>query len=258
MRIFLNEENIEFRHAVSPNLYYEVVGCCDVGLVFLSNDLTVPNIPSRSLFYMDHSLPIISLNDSVTDFGSIVRDNGFGFSSISDDKGVISFYEYVKVLTENAEIRKKMGRNAKKYLRERWNVEKSYEIIMKHISDDVTFFMNYTRKISIGNRQFVYGDLNDKQFDYAKSFAIGENILLTGENLCVELLLEADCTCILLGEIIDCYCPEKANNEILFDIYNKSCSSMDKLLENCNIYSGRWAIIVKILEKTYVLMMQLD
>lgn len=65
--------------------YDRMIGCCDVGLIFLDHRFTIPNFPSRLLSYMQAGLPVLACTDPCTDIGQVVVDGGFGWWCESND-----------------------------------------------------------------------------------------------------------------------------------------------------------------------------
>lgn len=115
-----------------PKAEYEnLIKSCDVGLIFLDYNFTIPNFPSRLLSYMDVGIPVIAATDSSTDIGKIIEDGNFGISCLSND--VESFNQAVKNL-RNKNLRKNMGKNARDFLLKNYTSANSYRILMKHFN----------------------------------------------------------------------------------------------------------------------------
>lgn len=113
-----------------PKEDYEVLAnSCDVGLIFLDKRFTIPNFPSRLLSYMQASMPVLAATDINTDIGEVIEKGGFGSWCESND--VKKFNNKVIQLCD-AELRKQMGTNARKYLENNYTARHSYEIIMSH------------------------------------------------------------------------------------------------------------------------------
>lgn len=109
--------------------YYQVVGSCDIGLVFLDYRFTIPNFPSRILPYMEYKMPIICATDVNTDIKDVVVNNGFGLWC--ESRNTVDFVACVnKMLSMDV---KAMGEKGYGYLKENYLVENSYQTIMKHI-----------------------------------------------------------------------------------------------------------------------------
>ena len=63
-----------------PKLEYDkLLSVCDVGLIFLSPNFTIPNYPSRLLSYLEMKLPVITATDIHTDIGKDIEDYECGF-----------------------------------------------------------------------------------------------------------------------------------------------------------------------------------
>lgn len=74
--------------------YDKIIGCFDVGLIFLDYRFTIPNFPSRLLSYMTAKLPVLACTDPNTDIGKIIIDGEFGWWCNSND--LKEFHECVK------------------------------------------------------------------------------------------------------------------------------------------------------------------
>jgi hypothetical protein len=110
----------------------KILSSVDVGLILLDYKLTVPNIPSRILSYMEASLPILAATDNSTDLKSIIEDNEIGLWSSSLDLN--GFISNIKKLT-NVTFRNKLSLNSRNYLELNYTVDISYKIIMKHFEE---------------------------------------------------------------------------------------------------------------------------
>lgn len=113
--------------------YDKVVKACDIGLVFLDNRFTIPNIPSRILTYMEVGIPIIAATDKNTDLGNIIESCEFGLWS--ESKNVEDFYFNVDKICSDEELAETMGINGRKYLEKNYTSKNGYEIIMKHFKN---------------------------------------------------------------------------------------------------------------------------
>lgn len=65
--------------------YDKLIASCDIGLIFLHPDFTIPNFPSRLLSYLEMSMPIIAATDTNTDLGTIIEENKCGIKVNSGD-----------------------------------------------------------------------------------------------------------------------------------------------------------------------------
>lgn len=116
--------------------YDRVVQACDVGLIFLDRRFTIPNFPSRLLSYLENRMPVIAATDPNTDIGIIAEKNDFGFRVLSGDKE--GFKMAVLKLSDEGDLRIKMGENGYTFLCANYLVANSYEKIMSHFQAEET------------------------------------------------------------------------------------------------------------------------
>lgn len=110
--------------------YYKIIRSCDVGLLFLDYNFTIPNFPSRMLPYMEYKMPFIAATDLTSDAGTIAEREGFGYWCPSND--VDAFVNCInKMLSSDIAI---MGQRAYNYLKEHYDVTLLYNTIMNSIS----------------------------------------------------------------------------------------------------------------------------
>lgn len=110
--------------------YDKLVQACDVGLIFLDPRFTIPNFPSRLLSYLEYQMPVIAATDPVTDVGKIAESNGFGFSVLNGDLDAMG--RAIDKLSQDKEIRTRMGTNGFDFLNNNYLVRHSYEILARH------------------------------------------------------------------------------------------------------------------------------
>lgn len=115
-----------------PQEEYDVLlEFCHVGLVFLNPDFTIPNYPSRILSYMNKRLPILFAVDKNTDVGTDAEIGNYGFNCVNGD--LSTFKNYMLLLANDVELRKKMGNNGYVRLKKDFNVDYSYTLIINHL-----------------------------------------------------------------------------------------------------------------------------
>ena len=110
--------------------YDQLVGACDVGLIFLDHRFTIPNYPSRLLSYLENKMPVICATDVHTDIGRIADENGYGYWCESVNP--IHFSVLInRFLAEPGRIRT-MGDRGYEYLKKHYLVDHTYQTVMKH------------------------------------------------------------------------------------------------------------------------------
>jgi len=126
--------NIILLNQLQITEYNNLVQACDVGLIFLDHRFTIPNYPSRLLTYLLFKKPIIAATDPNSDIGEIAVENNYGFycesSSIND------FNKKLGYCIQNKEGLQKMGENGYQFLKDNYSVEKSYEMIIRKLSNN--------------------------------------------------------------------------------------------------------------------------
>ena len=126
-----NVRNITLISHFPKHEYDEIMKIADIGLIFLDKRFTIPNFPSRILSYMENSLPIVAMTDTISDVGQLVENAHFGYSCLTDD--IECFISAINKLlvNDNSELK----RNSRSCLFDFFTVDKSYDIIMKHFEN---------------------------------------------------------------------------------------------------------------------------
>jgi len=125
-------KNVSLLNKLPKEEYDELIKSADVGLIFLDRRFTIPNFPSRLTSYMENSLPILAATDVNTDLKDVIRESNSGFWCESGD--INSFIEYANKLSTDEELRKEMGLNSRLYLEENYDITKTVNILLKHLS----------------------------------------------------------------------------------------------------------------------------
>lgn len=111
--------------------YDKLLASCDVGLIFLDKNFTIPNFPSRLLSYLEMKMPVIAATDSNTDIGDIIEFANCGYKVLSGNleemKNAIT-----SLLSDDLTL---LGINAEKLLLSAYTVDKSYKLIMEKIKN---------------------------------------------------------------------------------------------------------------------------
>lgn len=112
--LLLGLDNVVFIDYIPRNDYEELVASCDVGLISLSANLTVPSFPSKSIDYFKVSLPVLASLDKVTDFGKILEEEiGAGYAVRAGD--VEDMVMKLRKMMNNSEERNRMGVAGREY-----------------------------------------------------------------------------------------------------------------------------------------------
>ena len=122
--------NVIIKDYIPRNEYRNLLKQCDIGLINLNRTFTVPNMPSKVVDYFNASIPILASTDKNTDLKQFLQDAKAGLWSETGDLEVYKG-NFEKLLNDK-KLREELGTNGKKFLEEHLNVEKAYQIIMKH------------------------------------------------------------------------------------------------------------------------------
>ena len=133
-KIKLEEYNNVFTFDFIPRREYEkLTRACDIGLIFLDKRFTIPNYPSKTLSYLECSLPIMAAIDKNTDYGQMLVEEKCGFWVENGD--LVNFVEKFDSLINDKDLRIEMGKNGRKYFEKECNVENSVEILEKYVEE---------------------------------------------------------------------------------------------------------------------------
>jgi glycosyltransferase involved in cell wall biosynthesis len=117
-----------------PKLEYDMLlNACDVGLIFLHKDFTIPNFPSRLLSYLEMRMPVITATDSTTDIGSVIEKSKCGYSVLSGDS--LAMLNAIDTLVSNENNFTQMQENAWNLLLREYTVDNSYSLIEKKLEN---------------------------------------------------------------------------------------------------------------------------
>lgn len=130
-----NINNIRIQGTISKQEYQDLLSVCDVGLISLHKDFTIPNIPSKALDYWNVGLPILASIDAATDFGIILQETQSGLSSIAED--IDSLKKNFDLLYANPLLRKEYGANGRQYFEDSLTPEIAYSTIINNLNYSV-------------------------------------------------------------------------------------------------------------------------
>ena len=117
-----------------PKIDYDnLLKVCDVGLIFLHKDFTIPNFPSRLLSYLEMGMPVVAATDINTDIGKVIEDNNCGYWVESGDLNKMNIV--VSKLISDDILFNKMRENSIKLLNSNYTVDVSYNLIKSKLSN---------------------------------------------------------------------------------------------------------------------------
>jgi glycosyltransferase involved in cell wall biosynthesis len=115
-----------------PKMDYDtLLASCDVGLIYLHPNFTIPNFPSRLLSYLEMKMPVIAVTDTNTDIGNIIEKANCGYKVISGD--IIKMDNVITQIIKNNNL-EEMGNNGWKLLQSNYLVDYSYQLIINKLN----------------------------------------------------------------------------------------------------------------------------
>lgn len=117
-----------------PKQEYDLVlKACDVGMIFLHKDFTIPNFPSRLLSYLEMKIPVIAATDPNTDIGSEIEKNKCGYAVLSGD--ILRMQKVIDEISSEDILYTQMSENAWDYLQKEFKVDYSYQLIKNRLKN---------------------------------------------------------------------------------------------------------------------------
>lgn len=108
--------------------YDTLLASCDIGLIYLHPDFSIPNFPSRLLSYLEMKMPVLVATDPNTDIGDIIENANCGYKIISGNQDEMQFKLSQLLYKDNLEV---LGKNAYELLQQEFLVDRSYNLIVE-------------------------------------------------------------------------------------------------------------------------------
>lgn len=126
-----NLTNIRLEEPVPMKEFLTILRCCDVGLISLNENFTIPNFPSKILSYFNAKLPVLASIDLNTDFGTFLESNNLGLwaegGKVNELKSkLLEFYH-------SPELKQQMGENGYRYMQENLSCALAYKTICEEV-----------------------------------------------------------------------------------------------------------------------------
>ncbi len=119
----LELDNVTILPSVNQVQYKEVLTQVDVGLFSLAKTHKAHNFPGKLLGYMTQSLPILGSVNTGNDLINYINDSKSGFAYVNGNDEELT--EGAIALLSDIALRKKMGANAYKLLKQKFSVEQA-------------------------------------------------------------------------------------------------------------------------------------
>lgn len=123
--------NIVFEDKLDRNEYFTVLSKCNIGLISLHKNFTVPNTPMKLNDYLNAGIPVLASIDRDNDLGRILEENRMGLFAYADSPN--DLFEKFKRLYFNEELCREYAKNGKKFCLNNMSTEKAYNIIISKL-----------------------------------------------------------------------------------------------------------------------------
>jgi hypothetical protein len=115
--------------------YDNLAACCNVGIILLRKEFTIPNFPSRLLSYLENRMPILAITDNSSDIGIIAESHFFGkwafYGNVEVARRWVAYFAF------NADKVKEMGAKGFEFLKSEYDVKSSYNKIIRVVSESI-------------------------------------------------------------------------------------------------------------------------
>ena len=126
------ESNIRIHGTIPKSEYQDLLGLCQIGLISLNQNFTIPNIPSKTLDYFNVGLPVLASIDRSTDYGQVLDFSKAGVWAYADDPEAL--YLNFKLMYEDNGKREIMGKNGRHYFEKYLLPENAYQTILEQLT----------------------------------------------------------------------------------------------------------------------------
>lgn len=123
--------NLKFFHSLSREDYFKLISSCNLGLISLHQDFTVPNTPMKLNDYLNAGIPVLASIDRNNDLGELLVQNKMGKYAYSDSPDML--FEQFLMLYTSKDLCNELGKNGYDFCLKNLSVEKAYYDILKQI-----------------------------------------------------------------------------------------------------------------------------
>jgi len=123
--------NVIVKDFIPRNEYYNLIKQCNIGLINLSREFTIPNIPSKTTDYFEAGIPILASTDRNTDYKDLlIKKAKAGLWSETGD--LKTYKSNFDKLFNDKKLREELGKNGRKFYEENLIMDRAYQIINRH------------------------------------------------------------------------------------------------------------------------------
>ena len=122
--------NIALHPAVGQREYISMLSEFDIGLISLDRGLKTQNFPGKMLGYMYHAMPMLASINPGNDLQTILEAHEAGLVCVNGDDD--RFAAHARRLLADAELRNRLGRNARSLLESTFSASGAAGQILAH------------------------------------------------------------------------------------------------------------------------------
>jgi glycosyltransferase involved in cell wall biosynthesis len=119
--------NAQLIKKMPKNEFDSLAFSCDVGLILLRKEFTIPNFPSRLITYLENKLPVLAMTDIISDIGVIAEKNDFGKWVLYGDLTEVT--KEIRFFNRKTIHRQKLGKSGFEFLHKNFNSFNSFQLI---------------------------------------------------------------------------------------------------------------------------------
>ena len=123
--------NLKFIDSLPRVKYFNLLSICNIGLISLHQDFSVPNTPMKLNDYLNAGLPVLASIDRNNDLGELLVENKMGAYAYADSPHEL-FEEFLK-LYKNHELCVDLGKNGYEFCLKNLSVEKACSDMRQHL-----------------------------------------------------------------------------------------------------------------------------
>lgn len=123
--------NLKFIDSLSRENYFKLISSCNLGLISLHQDFTVPNTPMKLNDYLNAGIPVLASIDRNNDLGELLVQNKMGKYAYSDSPDLL--FEQFLMLYEDKSLCNELGKNGYDFCLNNLSVEKAYLDVLKQL-----------------------------------------------------------------------------------------------------------------------------
>lgn len=124
--------NLKFIESLPREEYFNLLSNCNIGLISLHQDFSVPNTPMKLNDYLNAKIPVLASIDRNNDLGRLLVENKMGCYAFADSPNEL--LRQFLILYNDNELRADLGENGYDFCLKNLSVEKACKDIFQHLN----------------------------------------------------------------------------------------------------------------------------